>query len=166
MFLTRKVIILEHESDDISARELIRFATQAQRAVKLAGEVTVRITSSRELRELNRRFRRKKQATDVLSFPSVMPEVGGDIAISQEIAARNAAQLGHSTESELKILILHGMLHLAGHDHESDNGEMRRLESDLRRQLNLPGSLLERAHAARPTPRNPAGLRRRGGSRR
>ncbi len=160
------MIILEHESGDVSARELTRFAMRAQRAVKLAGEVTVRITSSQEMRELNRCFRNKNQPTDVLSFPSILQDMTGDIAISQEIAASNAAELGHSTETELKILILHGMLHLAGHDHESDNGEMRTLESDLRRRLKLPASLIERTHAARRTSGNPGSLRQRGGVRR
>ena len=66
------------------------------------------------MRELNRRFRRKNDPTDVLSFPSGMPKLAGDIAISAEIAAANADQLGHSLETELKILILHGLLTSGG----------------------------------------------------
>ena len=88
--------------------------------MRLRGDVSIRITSSREMRELNRRFRKKNKPTDVLSFPSNLPKWAGDIAISAEIAASNAAELGHSTETELKILILHGLLHLAGYDHETD----------------------------------------------
>ena len=148
------MIILEHEDEDIRERALALFAGKARRAVRLRGEVNIRITSSREMRELNRRFRKKNKPTDVLSFPSGMPKLAGDIAISAEIAASNADQLGHSIETELKILILHGLLHLAGYDHEADHGEMQAREAKLRQQLKLPASLIERAHGAiedRPT---------------
>ena len=140
------MIILEHEDEEIRERALALFAGKARRAVRLRGEVSIRITSSREMRELNRRFRRKNKPTDVLSFPSNLPKWAGDIAISAEIAAANAAQLGHSTETELKILILHGLLHLAGYDHETDRGEMQARETKLRRQLKLPVGLIERSH--------------------
>ncbi|MGB8886096.1 MAG: rRNA maturation RNase YbeY [Candidatus Korobacteraceae bacterium] len=140
------MIILEHEDEDIRERALALFAGKARRAVRLRGEVSIRITSSREMQELNRRFRRKNQPTDVLSFPSGLPKWAGDIAISAEIAAANAAQLGHSIETELRILILHGLLHLAGHDHETDGGEMRAREAKLRQQLKLPVGLIERSH--------------------
>ena len=73
-----------------------------------------------------------------------MPKWAGDIAISGEIAASNAGELGHSIETELKILILHGLLHLAGHDHETDDGEMQTREAKLRQQLKLPVGLIER----------------------
>lgn len=140
------MIILEHETEGTSARALSRFATQAQRAVGLRGEVNIRVASSRELQELNRRFRRKNQPTDVLSFPSETPKLAGDIAISGEIAAANAVELGHSTEAEVKVLILHGLLHLAGYDHETDDGEMQTRETTLRRKLGLPVGLIERTH--------------------
>jgi probable rRNA maturation factor len=140
------VIILEHEDEDIRERALALFAGKARRAVRLRGEVNIRVTSSREMRELNRRFRKQNKPTDVLSFPSGLPKLAGDIAISAEIAASNAAQLGHSTETELKILILHGLLHLAGYDHESDQGEMQAREAKLRRHLKLPVGLIERTH--------------------
>jgi probable rRNA maturation factor len=140
------VIILEHEDEDIRERALALFAGKARRAVRLRGDVSIRITSSLEMRELNRRFRKKSQPTDVLSFPSSLPRLAGDIAISSEIAASNAAQLGHSTETELKILILHGLLHLAGYDHEADHGEMLARETKLRQQLKLPVGLIERTH--------------------
>src|SRR5208337_313104 len=74
----------------------------------------------------------------------------GDIAISVDIAAANAAELGHSTETEVKILILHGLLHLAGYDHESDNGDMQARERELRQHLKLPTGLIERASAGAP----------------
>ena len=101
------MIILEHEDEDIRERALALFAGKARRAVRLRGEVNIRVTSSREMRELNRRFRKQTKPTDVLSFPSGLPKSAGNIAISAEIAASNAAQLGHSTETELKFLILH-----------------------------------------------------------
>ena len=145
--LEKKVIVLEHKTQLVSVRALSMFAAKAQRALGLDGEVNVRITSNRDLRELNRRFRRKDKPTDVLSFPSAMPELAGDIAISADIAAANAADLGHSTETELKILILHGLLHLAGYDHETDNGDMQVRETELRQQLGLPGGLIERTHS-------------------
>lgn len=140
------MIILEHEDEDIRERALALFAGKARRAVRLRGEVNIRITSSHEMRELNRRFGKKNKPTDVLSFPSGLPKWAGDIAISAEIATANAAQLGHSTETELKVLILHGLLHLAGYDHETDHGEMQAREAKLRQQLKLPVGLIERAH--------------------
>jgi probable rRNA maturation factor len=137
---------IERTSGKISQHELSLFTSQARRAMGLAGELNVRITSSHELQELNRRFRHNDKPTDVLSFPSSLG-TGGDIAISREIAASNAAALGHSLTTELKILILHGMLHLAGFDHESDNGEMTTRESQLRQELGLPFGLIERTNA-------------------
>jgi len=144
--LETKVVILEHDEEGVRERSLTLFAARARRAMKLCGEVNIRIASSREMRELNRRFRKKNTPTDVLSFPSNIPKLAGDIAISAEIAAANAAALGHSAETELKVLILHGLLHLAGYDHESDDGEMRAQEAKLREALKLPVGLIERTH--------------------
>lgn len=122
------------------------FLRTAQRAVGIRGEVNVLITSNDKMRRLNRDFRGKDQATDVLSFPAAQNgKVAGDIAISREIARQNARALGHSLTAEVKILLLHGLLHLAGHDHESDNGEMAALEQELRAKLELPAGLIERA---------------------
>jgi probable rRNA maturation factor len=162
-----KVIILEQENKEVRQRALALFVAKARRAVGLRGEVTIRVTSSAEMRELNRRFRKKSQPTDVLSFPSGLPELAGDIAISADIAAASAAELGHPAETELKILILHGLLHLAGYDHEADDGEMQVREVSLRRKLGLPVGLIERAQGAakRSKPRKPA-IRQRGGARR
>jgi probable rRNA maturation factor len=92
------------------------------------------------IRSLNRHFRDKDRPTDVLSFPAnfVQPEGPpylGDVAISLETAARQAAEVGTSLETELKVLVLHAMVHLCGYDHETDEGEMKRLEGRLRREL-------------------------------
>jgi probable rRNA maturation factor len=142
--LLLKVILIERPSDEVSQRALSLFARNACRLIELRGEVSVRITSSQELQALNRRFRGKNKPTDVLSFPSDVPETAGDIAISRDIAAANAKALGHTLTTELKVLILHGLLHLAGYDHESDNGKMLKCESELREYFNLPPSLTER----------------------
>lgn len=139
---------LDRPSKETSAQALGRFATTVQRALGLRGEVNIHITSSREMQELNRRYRRKNKPTDVLSFPSGGPDAGGDIAISLEIADANAAKIGHSLAAEVKILILHGLLHLAGYDHEIDDGEMLAREAAMRAELKLPVGLIERTHAA------------------
>jgi probable rRNA maturation factor len=90
------------------------------------------------------------KTTDVLSFPSSSLEgararpVAGEIAICAEIARENAESLGHPVANEVKILALHGILHLAGFDHERDKGEMARKEARLRRELKLEAGLIER----------------------
>ena len=150
------MIILKHESNDIHERALTLFATKAKRAVGARGELSIRITSSAEMRALNRRFRRKNKPTDVLSFPAETPRLAGDIAISAEIAAANADALGHSVDTELKILILHGLLHLVGYDHETDAGEMQAEEAKLRRRLKLPVGLIERTNGKPSSPRRRA----------
>jgi probable rRNA maturation factor len=90
-------------------------------------------------------FRRQDKPTDVLSFPNGHQPGGGDIAISIQRARAQAAGIGHDLLTEVKVLILHGMLHLAGHDHEADHGQMCELEQNLRSELNLPAGLIERA---------------------
>ncbi len=136
----------------VSQQSLARFATRAQKLAGVSGDVAVLITGSREIQQLNRRFRGKNKPTDVLSFPR---EEGGDIAICADIAHRNADRFGHPAASEMKVLILHGMLHLAGYDHEIDNGSMEKKETLLRTQLKLPASLIQRTHilAAKPSGR-------------
>ena len=133
----------------VTPAQIQRFARQAQTLAKVQGEVDVMVSGNQRLRELNRRFRRKNKPTDVLSFPRPS---GGDIAISAQIARDNARLYGHSMAEELKILVLHGMLHLAGYDHESDNGRMARVEARLRARLKLPASLIDRAHASAKAP--------------
>ena len=125
---------------------------KARRAVHLRDTVNVLITSGDELRSLNRQFRGADKTTDVLSFPSPSlsiagyraRRVAGEVVISADVARINAKRLGHSVADEVKILVLHGILHLVGFDHEQDHGEMAREESRLRRQLKLETGLIER----------------------
>ena len=125
---------------------LTRYLREAQAAVGLRGEVSVLLTTDDGIRGLNRRFRKKNKATDVLSFPVVDSGHGlaGDLAISVETAARQAAEQGHKLSVELRVLMLHGLLHLAGLDHETDDGAMARKERRLRAKLGLPQGLIER----------------------
>ena len=142
------MIIIRKRVPGVSESALARFVARVARALKLKGSIHILITSSRELQALNHRFRGKDKPTDVLSFPPMTEfstGLAGDIAISAEIAARNAKALGHSTAAEIKTLALHGILHLAGYDHERDNGFMARKEEKLRHSLGLPVSLIERS---------------------
>ena len=103
-----------------------------------ASSVTIAFVSDQKIRELNRTFRSIDKSTDVLSFPS--GETGsnlGDIAVSIQTAVVQASQNGLSLEREISQLILHGLLHLCGYDHETDNGEMNRLELQIRRRLKI-----------------------------
>jgi probable rRNA maturation factor len=132
---------------------LERFVLRARRACGVRGMVNVLVTNSRELRALNRRFLKKDKATDVLSFPSPaasgrVPHLVGDVAISADIALENARRLGHTATDEIKILVLHGVLHLAGYDHENDRGQMAKKEAELRQKLRLPAGLIERGRTA------------------
>lgn len=148
------MIILERELEEVSAASLARFARRAQKLTGVRGEVSVLVAGNRRLKTLNRTFRGKDRPTDVLSFPrSTDIKDGGDIAVSADIARQNATLYRHSHLDELRILILHGMLHLAGHDHETDGGQMAKLEARLRSQLRLPASLIQRASPShRPNP--------------
>jgi len=146
----KKVVIFRKRIAGLSRSTLERFVLRARRAVDLSDPVNVLVTSSSELRSLNRRFLAADKPTDVLSFPSPIEgrrqakRVAGEVAISADAARENARRLGHSAADEVRILALHGILHLAGFDHERDNGEMARAESRLRRQLKLEAGLIER----------------------
>ncbi len=149
--------MIEKPLPGVSESALARFAARVRKAAKLRGRFNILLTSSRELRALNRCFRGKDAATDVLSFPA-LPEVAreftGDIVISADIAASNARCYGHSASQEVKTLVLHGALHLAGYDHERDRGEMARREERLRIHFGLADGLIRRTASARPVPNN------------
>lgn len=133
-----------------SARALSQFLRAAQAAVRLRGQVSVLLATDAKVRRLNRDFRGIDRPTDVLSFPApaspaAAERMAGDLAISVPAAQRQAAEHGHSTLTEIKILILHGLLHLAGYDHHADSGQMDRRERKLRVRLKLPPGLIQRA---------------------
>ncbi|MGD0598240.1 MAG: rRNA maturation RNase YbeY [Terriglobales bacterium] len=146
------LVIFQKRVADLTELALRRFVARARRAAGLKGGVNVLLTSSAEMKSLNRRFRGKDQPTDVLSFPAepgAQKQFAGEIAISAEMAAQNARALGHSPAEEVKILVLHGVLHLRGYDHECDNGRMARREKQLRAKLHLPLGLIERTTTSR-----------------
>jgi probable rRNA maturation factor len=141
------VLTIEKPLDGLNEAKLRRFLNHARKAVRLRGDISVLLTSNRQMRRLNHYFRGQDKPTDVISFPAVeavSAKFVGDLAISVDIAKANARQLGHSVEDEVRVLILHGLLHLAGYDHEVDAGEMARKESRLRKQLGLPSALIAR----------------------
>jgi len=142
------LVIIQEKVAGLSEAALGKFLARVRRATRLRGAVSVLVTGSRELRGLNHRFRGTNTPTDVLSFPAMpglLPRYAGDVAISAEIASRNARLLGHTTAEEIRILTLHGLLHLAGYDHERDDGEMERMEARLRKSFGLPAGLIERS---------------------
>lgn len=148
------MVILRKKIVRMSAATLERFVLRARRSVRLRQTVNVLVTSSAEMRSLNRQFRGADKPTDVLSFPPLPAAKGrsqrstGELAISLDIARDNARRLGHSLADEVKILTLHGILHLAGFDHEKDHGEMARKERQLRKQWKLESGLIERVQSA------------------
>lgn len=118
------------------------------------GEVTVAVVSDRRMRSLNRMFRGKDAVTDVLSFPladdDLSPGALGDIVIAAGVARRQALEQGHAVSTELRVLALHGLLHLLGYDHEVDAGRMARVEARLRRKGGLRVGLIARSTRVRP----------------
>ena len=133
-------------------KSLQSFAEALRDRVARGREFHCRITNDAELRGLNAQFLGKDYATDVLSFPSKIAddkiasgtESLGDIAVSIQRARAQAHEWRHSTDDEIRILMLHGVLHLMGMDHESDSGRMKRAEIRWRRKLGLPVGLIER----------------------
>lgn len=123
------------------------------------GEVAVALAGDAHVRELNRRYRRKNRPTDVLSFPAdSSPSADtplGDIVIATGVAKRQAREAGHSQQTELRVLALHGLLHLLGYEHEADGAaaRMARMEARLRRKGGLRAGLIERSGAADPPAR-------------
>ena len=156
------MVIFQKRVADLTDLALARFVARARRAAGLKGAVNVLITTGAKMKSLNRRFRGKDKPTDVLSFPAEprpQKPFAGEIAISADLATQNARDLGHSPAQEVKILVLHGILHLRGYDHECDNGQMARREKQLRAKLYLPLGLIERASTSveprRPSRRQP-----------
>ena len=148
----------------LSRSGLARFLGAAQRAVGLAGTVDVLLAGDRTLRRLNREFRGKDKATDVLSFPAAeefAAEHAGDLAISLDTAAKQAREHGHGLRDEVRVLLLHAMLHLSGMDHETDRGEMAAREAELREKLRLKSGLIARVEgvSARRKGKSKAGKR-------
>lgn len=139
--------VVEEGRRDAAAKGLGPWlARVAPRAAR--GTVSIAILPDARVKALNRKYRRKNAATDVLSFPekgSGRDPFLGDIAISRGIAQKQAKLLGHSLAVELRVLALHGLLHLLGYDHESDNGRMARVEARLRRKAGLPSGLIARS---------------------
>ncbi len=132
----------------LSRAGLSRFLRLACGAAGLRGEVDVLLADDQTLRRLNRQFRGKNKATDVLSFPApeeLTASHAGDLAISLETATRQAAEQGHTLRDEVRVLLLHGVLHLAGFDHETDGGEMAAREAALRVRWGLPSGLIARS---------------------
>lgn len=135
--LQRKIVLDTSSLVDFS-ESLLNAAEEAN-----GRNASVAFISDRRMKELNSFFRGKDSTTDVLSFPHEPDEFDtdknnlGDIVISAEQAARQAADNGLTLEVEIKQLILHGLLHLCGYDHETDNGEMNRRELELRDKLGI-----------------------------
>lgn len=130
-------------------RELAAFLKSAKLKTGLRGEVNVLLTTDAQQKSLNKKFRGKAKTTDVLSFPAPAGAgYAGDLSISLSVARAQAAEHGHALMTELKVLMLHGVLHLCGHDHETDTGEMAALEEKLRARLGLSAGLIRRANAA------------------
>lgn len=147
-----RVAVVDEVGRPVRAPGLARWLVRVAPA-RAAGEVTIALVSDVRMRALNRLYRRQAHATDVLSFPWNAGKSLGDIVIAREVAARQARRQGHTVAAELKILALHGLLHLLGYDHETDTGQMAELERRLRRKGGLTTSLGERARrrpAARP----------------
>jgi probable rRNA maturation factor len=115
---------------------------------RVRGTVTIALVGDAAMRRLNRRFAGKDRVTDVLSFPAgAVGGVLGDIAIATGLARRQARDAGHTYTEELRVLALHGLLHLLGYDHHGDDGTMARVESRLRRKGGLRAGLIERARS-------------------
>ena len=121
------------------AQWLVRIAPASAR-----GDLCVAIVSDRRMRALNRQFRGKDAVTDVLSFPAQSRGFLGDVVIAAGVAKRQAKEASHEIRTEIRVLALHGLLHLLGYDHDADDGKMARAEARLRKKAGLPAGLIER----------------------
>ena len=154
-----RVDVSSGEGRRVPADGLARWLSEVAPA-SARGEVTVALVGDRQIRRLNRRFRGLDRVTDVLAFPmdGAAPDPGplgsgprylGDIVIATDRARRQARAEGHSLTTELRVLALHGLLHLVGYDHGRDAGQMERMEGRLRRQGGLPPTRVQRSRPAR-----------------
>jgi probable rRNA maturation factor len=144
-----RVVVTDGRGRPVAAAGLAGWLARAAPA-SARGDVTIALISDRAMRRLNADYRGVDRLTDVLSFDlgpgAARPRrVAGDVAIALGLAGRQAARLGHPLAKELRILALHGLLHLLGYDHETDQGQMYRLEERLRRRHRLPGGLIGRS---------------------
>jgi len=129
------MIKIQHEGFPLPEKKFHSLLIKIAGRLQLKGAVTIRIAGAAEVRALNRKYRRRNYATDVLSFPlgEKLPDgfYAGDILICWPVAEKQARQNAQSTEKELLLLMIHGLLHLQGHDHEKDQGEMLVLQKQL-----------------------------------
>lgn len=132
---------------DIDDREVVAFLNRIAVDLAKRREFAVVVGSNAAIRTANRQFRGVSKTTDVLSFPDGEDGRLGDILISACRAQAQAKRYGLSVEDELKTLALHGVLHLLGYDHETDEGQMRAKETKLRKRYGLPSGLIERAES-------------------
>jgi probable rRNA maturation factor len=138
-----KVEITDAEGRRLRSQALARWL-ETHAPARARGTVVIAMISDARMRKINKQFRRKDYATDVLSFPSLMPGSLGELAIATGVTRRQAREAGHSEATEARVLALHGLLHLLGYDHETDHGEMRRAEERLRKRARLPLGLIRR----------------------
>jgi len=148
------LVVFAHAPSRLRRTPVKQQALELMRQVARGREFTCLLTDDEELRRLNRTWRHKDEPTDVLSFPAAgLPAAArtatgdaalGELAISWQRAQAQAGERGHTLEEEIAILMLHGVLHLMGMDHETDHGQMRRAETKWRRKLGLPSGLIER----------------------
>ena len=144
------LITFRRKPANLDINAISGFAEQLRRRVLRGRDFHCVITGDAELARLNKDFRGKNSTTDVLSFPQTdIDGYAGDLAISLGRARAQAREFGHPAATEVCILMLHGVLHLKGMDHEADSGEMARAERRWRKALNLPSGLVERSQAER-----------------
>lgn len=154
------LVLMRRASSGLRRGRLEEFARALRRRVTDGREFHCLLTGDAEMQRLNREFRGQDYPTDVLSFPAGPParkrkvQAGlpvllslGDVAISADRARAQAREFGHPVDDEICILMLHGVLHLMGMDHERDGGRMARAEAEWRRKLRLPSALIERVGA-------------------
>lgn len=138
----RRTLRVEVVATGGDVRGLARWI-QSVAPARARGAVTIAVVSDARVRALNRRFRRRDYPTDVLSFPADEPDQLGDVVIAAGVARRQARAEGHPVGTELRVLALHGLLHLLGYDHDQDD-RMARVEKRLRRSGGLREGLIER----------------------